>query len=250
MKAVEYGKGNRDVILLLHGGGLSWWNFQEAAELLQQDFRVVLPVLDGHAGSDRDFTTIEANAATVIDYVERHCGGHVALLGGVSLGGQVAAEVLAQRPDICRAVVLESVSAIPMPMTEKLVGPMIATSYGLIQKPWFARWQFQALGIDGRWYEDYYWDTCAISKESMTAFLCANAAYEARRELGDTAAKVLVLVGEKETGQMHRSARKLQELIPDSVLEVLPGLGHGQYAINHGESFAKKLRELLRETGG
>ena len=250
MKVVEYGKDHRDVIVLLHGGGLSWWNFQEAAELLQQDFRVVLPVLDGHAGSDREFTTIEANAAAVIDYVERHCGGHAALLGGVSLGGQIAAEILAQRPDICRAAVLESVSAIPMPMTEKLVGPMMATSYGLIQKPWFARWQFQALGIDSRWYEDYYRDTCAISREDMTAFLRANAAYEARRELACTAAKALVLVGEKETGQMRRSARKLQELIPDSVLEVLPGLGHGQYAINHGESFAKKLRELLRETGG
>ena len=25
MKIVEYGKQNRDVIMLLHGGGLSWW---------------------------------------------------------------------------------------------------------------------------------------------------------------------------------------------------------------------------------
>ena len=40
------------------------------------------------------------------------------------------------------------------------------------------------------------------------------------------------------------------EMIPDSVLEVLPGLGHGQCGINHGEDFAKKVEELLRETGG
>lgn len=250
MKIVEYGKGNRDVMLLLHGGGLSWWNYRTAAELLGEQYRVVLPVLDGHAGSDRAFTTIEDNAAAVIGYIDSHCGGRVALLGGVSLGGQIAAEVLAQRPDICRAAVLESVSAIPMPLTKRMVKPMLDMSYGLIQKPWFARWQFKALGIDSRWYGDYYRDTCAISKESMTAFLCANAAYEARRELGDTAAKVLVLVGEKETGQMRRSARKLQELILSSVPEVLPGLGHGQYSINHGEDFAKKLEELLRETGG
>ena len=84
----------------------------------------------------------------------------------------------------------------------------------------------------------------------MTAFLRANAAYEARRELACTAAKVLVLAGEKGPPHMLRSARKLRELMPGSVLEVLPGLGHGQYAINHGEAFAKKLRELLWETGG
>lgn len=250
MQAVEYGKEKRDAILLLHGGGLSWWNYQTAAERLQEKYRVILPILDGHAGSDRAFTTIEDNAAAVIGYIDQHCGGRIAVLGGVSLGGQIAAEILARRPDICRAAVLESVSAIPMPVTEQLVGPMMAMSYGLIQKSWFARWQFKALGIDSRWYEDYYRDTCAISRESMTAFLRANAAYAAREELGRTAAKVLVLAGEKETGQMCRSARKLREMIPDSVLEVLPGLGHGQCGINHGEDFAKKVEELLRETGG
>lgn len=247
MQVVEYGRENRDVILLLHGGGLSWWNYQTAAERLREKYRVILPILDGHAGSDRVFTTIEDNAAAVIDYIDVHFGGRIALLGGVSLGGQIAAEILAQRPDICRTAVLESVSAIPVPMTEKLVEPMMAMSYGLIRKPWFARWQFRALGIDGRWQEDYYRDTCAVSRESMTAFLRTNAAYEARQELGRTTAKVLVLVGEREPQHMLRSARKLRELMPGSTPEVLPGLGHGQYAINHGEAFARRVGELMEE---
>ena len=32
MNYVEYGKENSDVIILLHGGGLSWWNYKEVAE--------------------------------------------------------------------------------------------------------------------------------------------------------------------------------------------------------------------------
>ena len=247
MQVVEYGRENRDVILLLHGGGLSWWNYQTAAERLREKYRVILPILDGHAGSDRVFTTIEDNAAAVIDYIDVHFGGRIALLGGVSLGGQIAAEILAQRPDICRTAVLESVSAIPVPMTEKLVEPMMAMSYGLIRKPWFARWQFRALGIDKQCYEDYYRDTCAISQKSMTAFLRSNAAYTLREELGHTEAKVLVLVGEKEPKHMARSARKLQEMIPGSRREILPGLGHGQYAINHGEAFARRITALMEE---
>ena len=63
MNYKEYGKENQKTIVLLHGGGLSWWNYHEAAELLQGDYRVILPILDGHAGSDRSFTTIEDNAA-------------------------------------------------------------------------------------------------------------------------------------------------------------------------------------------
>ena len=48
MNYVEYGKENSDVIILLHGGGLSWWNYKEVAERLQTDYHVVLPILDGH----------------------------------------------------------------------------------------------------------------------------------------------------------------------------------------------------------
>ena len=42
MKTVEFGKENIDVIILLHGGGLSWWNYTETAELVERS------VLDQH----------------------------------------------------------------------------------------------------------------------------------------------------------------------------------------------------------
>ena len=63
MTVFEFGKQNKDAILLLHGGGLSWWNYREVAKLLEKDYHVILPVLDGHAGSQAPFTTIEDNAA-------------------------------------------------------------------------------------------------------------------------------------------------------------------------------------------
>ena len=49
----EYGIEHKETILLLHGGGLSWWNYRDGAELLQYEYHVILPILDGHAGSDR-----------------------------------------------------------------------------------------------------------------------------------------------------------------------------------------------------
>ncbi len=49
---MEYRSGNQKVILLLHGGGLSWWNFRESGKRLGERYRVILPILDGHgAGS-------------------------------------------------------------------------------------------------------------------------------------------------------------------------------------------------------
>ena len=32
----EFGQQNTDVVLLLHGGGLSWWNYREIATLLAE----------------------------------------------------------------------------------------------------------------------------------------------------------------------------------------------------------------------
>ena len=69
---LEFGQQNSEVILLLHGGGLSWWNYAEAARLLAEHYHVVLPVLDGHADSDAPFTSIEENAARLISYIDAH----------------------------------------------------------------------------------------------------------------------------------------------------------------------------------
>ena len=66
MKYQEYGVGNKETIILLHGGGLSWWNYRDVAELLKDEYHVILPILDGHAGSDRSFTSIEDNASEII----------------------------------------------------------------------------------------------------------------------------------------------------------------------------------------
>ena len=88
MTVMEYGKQNQDTILLLHGGGLSWWNYREAAEFLAEQYHVVLPVLDGHAGSDAAFTTIENNAARLISYIDARFGGQVLAIGGLSRHSQ------------------------------------------------------------------------------------------------------------------------------------------------------------------
>ena len=36
MTVIEFGKQNQDTVLLLHGGGLSWWNYREVAEMLSE----------------------------------------------------------------------------------------------------------------------------------------------------------------------------------------------------------------------
>ena len=250
MKVITYGRENKNVIVLLHGGGLSWWNFRSQAEMLCGEYRVELPVLDGHAGSDRDFSGIGTNAEELIDYIDRSFGGHVLALGGLSLGAQIAAETLSRRPDICRCALLESPALIPDRATAALLGPSISASYGLIRKPWFSRAQFRSLKMDPRFFDDYYRDSCAVSRENLIAFTRASQEYSLDPRIGETRARVLIAAGEKELPRILRSAKLLHERLPGSELRTLPGLYHGQFSLNRPEEYVSALRALIAGEAG
>ena len=241
----EYGKQNAETIILLHGGGLSWWNYREEAALLQDHFHIVVPILDGHSGSDRSFTSIEANAQEICSYIDANCGGHVLAIGGLSLGAQITLEILSQRPDVCRVSLLESALAIPMKLTARMILSSIHMSYGLIQKQWFARLQFKELRIKPELFEDYYRDSCSIRKEDYIAFLKSNSTYEPKDSLRGAKAGALIVAGEKERKKILDSAKLLHKMIPNSEKKLLPGYYHGDLSINHPEQYVQVLLGLI-----
>ena len=245
MRVLEFGQQNADVILLLHGGGLSWWNYRQAAQILSPQYHVVLPVLDGHADSNTPFTTIAENAARLISYIDDHWGGQVLSIGGLSLGGQIALEMLSQRKDICQYALLESTLVKPRKLTAALIGPAFGMSYGLIRQKWFAKLQASYLGIPKALFDDYYRDTCKITREDMIAFLQANSSYTVRSGLSETEAKVKILAGSRELRCIRDSAKLLQRAIPGSSMEILSGLGHGDLSINHPETYTKILTDWI-----
>ncbi len=245
MKCVEYGNQNPETVILLHGGGLSWWNYRDVAQLLSDRFHVVLPILDGHADSDAPFTSIEDNAARIITHIDKHFGGKVLAVGGLSLGGQIAVEMLTQRPDICRFALLESTLVKPSKLTHSLIKPAFGMSYGLIKQKWFAKMQAAYLGIPKKLFGDYFRDTCMISKEDMIAFLESNSAYSIKPALRDAQAKVHIVFGSKEQSSIRTSGKLLNHTIPGSTLESLPGYNHGDLSLNHPQAYAQILLTLI-----
>lgn len=245
MRVVEYGSKGLPVVIMLHGGGLSWWNFLAEAELLEKNYHVVLPILDGHAGSDRPFTGIAAQAQELLAYIDAHYGGSVLAICGLSLGAQVLTAVLTQRSDVCACAVIESALVLPMRLTHRLLGISVSASYGLIEKPWFAKLQFQSLHMQNNLFDDYYRDSCNIRKDDMIAFLQANASCTVDEGICRTQAKALIVVGGKERAIMKKSARRLQELLPHSRLQELTGYTHGALSLNHPQQYVAMLEDLI-----
>ncbi len=246
MKTVEFGKENRDTILLLHGGGLSWWNYREAAQRLQKEYRIVLPLLDGHAGSDRPFTTIEENAAEIVSFIDARLGGSVLLIGGLSLGAQILLEMLSVRGDICAYALVESASVVPSRLLNASIGPAFGMSCGLIKNRRFAKLQFKSLHMQPALFEDYYRDTCRIENKDTIAFLKANTSYALKDVFKDASAAVHVCVGEKENGRMQRSAEEICRRGPRCSLHRLKGLRHGEFSIGRADSYADAVKRIVR----
>ena len=247
MHYVEFGKENNNIILLLHGGGLSWWNYEDVAKSLQKDYHVILPILDGHAKSEKPFTTIEDNADEIIAFIDAHLGGSVFLIGGLSLGGQILLEILSQRNDICKYAIIESALVIPSKLMYSMIKPAFGSCYGLIQYKWFSKLQFKSLKIKSDLFDHYFKDTCAISKKDMIAFLQANSLYSLKESIKNCTAKVYVFVGEKENNTMQKSAQIIHQTLQESILQVLPGLSHGEFSINQGKDYASKIREIIED---
>jgi len=245
----EFGQQNPAVIMLLPGGGLSWWNYREAAKILSAQYHVVLPILDGHADSDAPFTSIEENAARLVSYIDTQFDGQVLAIGGLSLGGQIAVEILSQRPDICRYALLESTLVKPMKVTHTLIGPTFGMSYGLIKQKWFARLQADYLGIPKALSDDYFRDTCKIGKADMIAFLKANSLYTIKPSLSETTAKVKIVTGSKEQKNIQDSAKLLHKTIPGSSIQILTGLHHGDLSLNKPEQYGKILMDWIGGIG-
>ena len=47
MKFHEFGDKENPHIMLIHGGGNSWWNYLRQAKVLSKEYHVILPTLDG-----------------------------------------------------------------------------------------------------------------------------------------------------------------------------------------------------------
>ncbi len=246
MRAREDGTEHSQVVILLHGGGLGPWNYREEAERLKAYYHVVLPILDGHAGSDRSFSTIEENARALIEEIDERFGGQVLLIGGLSLGGQVLVEMLSQRKDICKYALIESALVRPRPITAALLRPAFSLCYPLVKLRWFAKLQSASLHINASYFEDYFADSAAIRKEDMIAFLTANSRYRRKESLSQCQAKVLVAAGEREQQGIKQSARDLEQTIPNAALDILPRYFHGEFSLDHADLYVKKLVDLVR----
>ena len=147
---------------------------------------------------------------------------------------------------LCKYAIVESALVIPSKFTYFMIKPAFGSCYGLIKYKWFSKLQFKSLRIKQHLFDNYYKDTCAITKGDMIAFLQENSLYSLKDGIEESEAIVHIFVGEKENHSMKKSAELIHKKLQNSSIQVLPNMYHGEFSINHADDYVRKLLEIVK----
>ena len=245
----SWGDTINPTLILIHGGGLSWWAYDEVIQMLKEHYHVVAWVIRGHADNAHNpFISIQNSAQNLTRYIEVEHQGHVYGLIGLSLGAQIIVEAISSKHNLCNYAIVESALVCPMPLVNRSTKMMVNLSHGLIKREWFAKLQAKALNLSESLWQNYYDDSLKMSKQSLIAILKSNSSYTINKRLKETQTKVLIIAGQKEHKKMLTSAKKLNAVILNSSIYIGESLKHGELSLNHPGRFIELIETFFTGT--
>lgn len=236
MKFHEFGDKDLPTILLIHGGGSSWWNYLRQARLLSHNYHVILPTLNGHGEEyQKDYISTEDSAQEILDYVRQNCGGKLFAVGGVSLGGQITMELLSLDSELAEKAIIDGSICIPQPRLAK-VSIFLVSLFGKLM---FSKSSCKLqLSIMNKCYprlaypdelKNYFMEDMARTpiKTLVTIYKTYMGHYKLNSRISNSKAQVLYIYGEKELNCVKASAKLFQQLHPNTILFEAKGYNHG-----------------------
>lgn len=236
MKFHKFGDKNLPPVLLIHGGGSSWWNYLRQARLLSHNYHVILPTLNGHGEEyQEDYISTEDSAQEILNYVRQNCGRKIFAVGGVSLGGQIVMEILSLDSDIAEKAIIDGSICIPQPMLARFSILLVS----LFGKLMFSKFSCKIqLGMMNKIYpklayseeiKAYYLED--LPRMPIKTLVTIYKTYMGRYKLKDTISaskvQVLYIYGEKELNCVKASAKLFEQLHPNTILYEAKGYNHG-----------------------
>ena len=232
----EFGDKNFPHILLIHGGGNSWWNYLRQARMLSDKYHVILPTLDGHGEEyQKEYISTENSAQQILEYIKNNYDRKLFVIGGVSLGGQIAIELLSLDSDIAEKAIIDGSICIPQPKLARIC-TVIVKLFGKIM---FSKSASKIqLGLMKKMYpnmaypeeiENYYIEDMPRIpiKTLVTIYQTYMGRYRLKDTITESKAQVLYIYGEKEMKCVKESAKLFQKMHPDCTPYEAKGYNHG-----------------------
>ncbi len=128
-----FGDTKAPTLLLIPGLGVSYEIFLPLIRLTEDRFRIIAAEVDGFTlGKHTRFTSVDDQAAQVIDYVKTHKNGHLDGAYGLSLGGKILSRILERNEVVIDHAILDAAPLLPVPILWVTVRELLSSSLSKI----------------------------------------------------------------------------------------------------------------------
>lgn len=211
----EYGRKQNPILILIHKEMFTDQIWTATIQKLKKNYRIITILLDGHGIDNKIlFHSIEDETNQIVSYIQEQGIKKIYAIYGISLGGQIALNVLARLPNAVEKVILESVYISKNQDKRYYQMPRQICFKNKFLFNLYAR----QLKIPQEKIENYYLNIKYIKKETYQQIQNELAHYSIPTALKDTSTRAMIIYGKKEPTFIKKSALLLNILFKDSFL--------------------------------
>lgn len=239
-----FGNEKAPTLLLIPGLGVSYEIFLPLIKLMEDRFRIIAVEVDGFTlGRHTRFTSVDDQAAQVIDYVRTNFSDHLDGAYGLSLGGKILSRILERNEIVVDHAILDAAPLLPLP--KWLINPLryyqaanVWTCYH-----WTSFWKF----VFHSHYFDVLLDECRKTWPwgGKQAVLDGYKSVYTNKLEGISGADIHFWYGTKEAFAAKPQVRHLLTICPNVHVQVFPGMNHGQLLVDYPEEVAKRISDIF-----
>lgn len=233
---------DRKTLVLVHGSGGSHLAWGRQIQPLDKDVNIVALDLPGHGGSNGEpLKTVRDCAGWVSEFIERLALERPPFLAGMSLGGMIVLDMLANKPNSAEGAVLIGSGASFPGLKDRL--RFFRDDYdGALE--WFAGRIFGPDSPAASVRQSY-----DLMKKTRPSVLLndfrAAAAYDCSALLGGIDAPVLIVCGDRDRVAAPDLSRTLHDGLKNSRLEIIDNAGH-MVAVEKYKDVNRLILEFMR----
>jgi len=210
--------------------------------------------VDGYGGRSKNCkflrsTLTEKIVDQLIEYIDNNCGGKLFAVSGVSLGGQIAIELLSRRKNIVEKAIVESGLCISQPFLVKYSTFVVKLCGKWLFSKTFNKWGLNILPKRMQYPKEiaelYMRDITSVKTETIIRILDTYYQYKIKESLRDSQADTIYWYGGKEMKCIKQSAKLFQSYIKNCKVVELKGYYHSEISDYRPEEWVEKAKEFL-----
>lgn len=247
----ELGTKHDQKIIMIHGTGMSWDMFMPCAQILSEEYHVILVSVPGHdPNTTEEFSTIEQIAGEIEKALINRGYKDVDMLYGLSMGGGIALRILAdQCISFKHAVIDAGITPYELPWLFTriiLIKDFLMTEWGKHSKKALS-FAFPAEDYSPEAINRMFYVLQHMSAKTIWHVYDSTDNYSMPEVFPQMNTAIEYWYGEKEEKERRLDIRYVKKHISKVRFRKLPGMKHGQYVMTQTEGFVSDIRKRLGE---